>query len=87
MSEKLVCWKVQGAIVVTLNGRGCLYHTLKFYIKVFFYVTGKSLSGEVTCTWDGLVTLGYNFCDFQFAFQDIIILFKWGVLVKENICC
>ena len=29
---------------------------LKFYIKVFyFYVLGKGLSGELSCTWTGFV--------------------------------
>ena len=32
--------------------RGC--HTLKFYVKDF-YITGKALSGELSCTGTGLV--------------------------------
>ena len=34
-------------------------NTLEFYVKAF-YVMGKALSGELSCTGTGFVTKGYN---------------------------
>ena len=33
---------------------GCLYHTLKLYVQVF-YVMGNALLGQLYCTWTDLV--------------------------------
>ena len=56
--HSLTSRKVHRAFVVTLTSaltkHGC--HTLKFISK-FFYVKGKALSGELSCTWTGLVIL------------------------------
>ena len=52
----MVCTIVQGAIVVTLTS------VLASHFKIFyesFYMMGKVLSGELFCSWTGLVLSGH----------------------------
>ena len=49
--------KYRGLLLSLLHERGRWHHTLKFYVKVFFYVMGKALSGELCCMGTGLVSI------------------------------
>ena len=50
---------VQGAIVVTQTSASVWVSHFKVLCQSFFYVMGKALSGELSCTGPGLVLISH----------------------------
>ena len=67
----------QGAMLSSWCWHWCSWHTLNFYDKVF-YVMVEALSGKLSCTWTGLVTMGNNFCDFLITNLDKLEKGLWS---------